>query len=90
MTDLADLFPGFASEFVDNGFGRIFVRTGGKGPPLLALHGYPQTHAMWHRIAPDLAERFSMVIADLSGLRHRPMRPPAVACTSLTPNAQWQ
>jgi haloacetate dehalogenase len=67
VTDLADLFPGFASEFVDTGSGRIFVRTGGKGPPLLVLHGYPQTHAMWHRVAPDLAERFSLVIADLPG-----------------------
>jgi haloacetate dehalogenase len=39
VTDLADLFPGFTSIFVDTGFGRIFVRTGGKGPPMLVLHG---------------------------------------------------
>jgi haloacetate dehalogenase len=67
MSDLADLFPGFTSGFVDTGFGRIFVRTGGKGPPLLLLHGYPQSHAMWHRVAPDLSERFSLVVADLPG-----------------------
>ena len=89
MTDLADLFPGFASEFVDTGFGRIFVRRGGKGPPLLVLHGYPQTHAMWHRVAPDLAERFSLVIADLPGYGSSDA-PPAIACTSPTRNAQWQ
>ena len=46
---------------------RIFARTGGNGPPLLLLHGYPQTHVMWHRIAAALAERFSLVIPDLPG-----------------------
>jgi len=40
---------------------------GGSGPPLLMLHGYPQTHAMWHRIAPRLAERFTVVCSDLRG-----------------------
>lgn len=45
----------------------IFVRTGGEGPPLLMLHGYPQTHAMWHAIVPRLAEQFTVVLADLRG-----------------------
>lgn len=40
---------------------------GGSGPPLLLLHGYPQTHAMWHRVAPDLARRFTVAAADLRG-----------------------
>ena len=40
---------------------------GGNGPPLLLLHGYPQTHAIWHRVAPALAERFTVVCADLRG-----------------------
>ena len=53
-------FPDFAPEFVDTDFVLIFVRRGGKGPPLLVLHGYPQTHAMGHRVAPDLAERFRL------------------------------
>src|SRR5579863_4708406 len=45
----------------------IHVTAGGGGPPLLLLHGYPQTHAMWHKIAPRLAQRFSVVMPDLRG-----------------------
>jgi haloacetate dehalogenase len=67
MADLADLFPGFTSNWVDTSIGKIFARAGGKGPPLLALHGYPETHVMWHRVAPALAERFTLVIPDLPG-----------------------
>lgn len=67
MSDLADLFPGFASEWIDTSSGRIFARVGGKGPPLLLLHGFSQMHVMWHRVAPKLAERFTLVIADLPG-----------------------
>ncbi len=67
MPDLADLFPGFASEWISTRSGRIFARVGGKGPPLLLLHGFSQTHVMWHRVAPALAGRFTLVIADLPG-----------------------
>lgn len=45
----------------------IGVRSGGKGPPLLLLHGFPQTHAIWHKVAPRLAERFTLVMPDLRG-----------------------
>ena len=45
----------------------IFCRVGGGGPPLLLLHGYPQTHAIWHRVAPELTRRFTVVCADLRG-----------------------
>jgi haloacetate dehalogenase len=45
----------------------IHARIGGSGPPLLLLHGYPQTHVMWHRVAPALAERFSVICPDLRG-----------------------
>ncbi|KAH2810474.1 hypothetical protein KXV85_005530, partial [Aspergillus fumigatus] len=67
MPDLADLFPGFGSEWINTSAGRIFARTGGKGPPLLLLHGFSETHVMWHRVAPQLAEAFTLIIADLPG-----------------------
>lgn len=64
---LADLFPGFETRTVETRGARIFLRTGGDGPPLLLVHGYPQTHVMWHRVAPALAEHFALVIPDLRG-----------------------
>lgn len=67
MSDLADLFPGFAGYRVDTEAGQIFVRSGGKGPPLALIHGFPQTHAEWHTIAPKLAEHFTIVAMDLRG-----------------------
>jgi haloacetate dehalogenase len=61
------MFPGFTSESVRaNGITR-HVRRGGAGPPVLLLHGYPQTHVTWHRVAPVLAERFTVVCPDLRG-----------------------
>ena len=62
-----DLFPGFASRSVPTERGEVFARVGGTGPPLLLLHGYPQTHVMWHAAAPMLAGRFTLVVADLPG-----------------------
>lgn len=67
MSDLPDLFPGFASHVVDTSGATIFARCGGSGPPLLLLHGYPQTHVMWHAVAATLAEHFQLVIPDLRG-----------------------
>jgi haloacetate dehalogenase len=68
-------FVGFAERFVDVGIGSVFIRRGGHGRPVLLLHGFPQTHAMWHSVAPSLAEHFTVVVADLPGYgssrRHR-------------------
>ncbi len=64
---MPDLFPGFAVHDVETRGARIHARAGGKGPPVLLLHGYPQTHAMWHRMAEPLAARFSVVLPDLRG-----------------------
>jgi haloacetate dehalogenase len=62
-----DLFPGFSTQRIATPAGEIFARIGGSGPPLLLLHGYPETHAMWHRLAPKLAPHFTVVAADLRG-----------------------
>src|ERR1700722_18977825 len=67
MPDLADLYPGYASRWIDTALGKIFARVGGSGPPLLLLHGHPQSNVMWHRVAPALSARFTLVIADLLG-----------------------
>lgn len=61
------LFPGFEQKRVNGVGAEINLRIGGKGPALLLLHGYPQTHAMWHRIAPKLAEDYTVICADLRG-----------------------
>ena len=68
MSTLPDLFPGFAERRITTGSNvEIYVRTGGAGPALLLLHGYPQTHVAWHRIAPELARHCTLVVADLRG-----------------------
>ena len=62
------LFPGFEQQSVNIGNGiEIAVTVGGSGPPLLLLHGHPQTRAIWHRVAGQLAERYTLVAADLRG-----------------------
>lgn len=61
------MFPGFQIATIDTGETTIRVRHGGGGPPLLLLHGIPQTHLMWHKVAPRLARDFTVVAADLRG-----------------------
>ena len=61
------MFEGFATHTVDTGEATIHLRNWGSGPPLLLLHGYPQTHVLWHKVAPGLAERFTVVAPDLRG-----------------------
>lgn len=61
------MFEGFAQQTVPTARGRIFVRIGGTGPPLLLLHGYPQTHVMWHGVVDALVDEFTLVVADLPG-----------------------
>ena len=61
------MFDGFQTERIETTTTHIHVRIGGEGPPLLLLHGYPQTHVTWHRVAPVLVEHFSVVVPDLRG-----------------------
>lgn len=60
-------FPGFEVRRFALGDATIHAEVGGSGPPLLLLHGYPQTHVAWHRIAPTLARQFTVVAPDLRG-----------------------
>jgi haloacetate dehalogenase len=64
---MADFFPGFEQRRITTSGAEINLVTGGKGPPLLLLHGYPQTHLMWRKVAPRLAAEFTLVIPDLRG-----------------------
>jgi len=61
------MFEGFKNEKIQTSGAEINALIGGSGPPLLLLHGYPQTHVLWHKIAPKLAETFTVVAADLRG-----------------------
>ena len=68
------MFAGFEQLYLETDRGTIHARVGGSGPPLLALHGYPESHLMWHGCAEELARRFTVVAADLPGYgdSHRP------------------
>jgi haloacetate dehalogenase len=61
------LLPGFSRAWVKVEGAEIAVAIAGSGPPLLLLHGYPQTQVMWHAVAPALAERWTVVLTDLRG-----------------------
>jgi haloacetate dehalogenase len=61
------MLEGFERKRISTQEVAINVLRGGSGPPLLLLHGYPQTHAMWRKVAPLLAERFTLVLPDLRG-----------------------
>ncbi len=60
-------FPGFRPLDAEAGGVRFAGAVGGEGPPVLLLHGYPQTHVAWRRVAPALAERHTVVVPDLPG-----------------------
>jgi len=67
VNSLDAFFGGFDSASVTVGETTVFCRRKGSGPPLLLLHGFPQTHLMWHAVAPRLAEQFTVICADLRG-----------------------
>ena len=63
----AEFFPGFKQVTKKTSGATIHFVTAGNGPPLLLLHGYPDTHVMWRKVAPQLAQKFTVVAADLRG-----------------------
>ena len=71
-------FEDFTLEAIAVEDGKIRLRRGGDGPPLLLVHGNPQTHAMWHAVAPALAKRFTVICPDLRGYGGS-MKPPATS-----------
>jgi haloacetate dehalogenase len=60
-------FDAFSREIIDVTTGRVFVRRAGSGPVVLLLHGYPETNLAWRKVAPDLANEFTIIAADLPG-----------------------
>jgi haloacetate dehalogenase len=60
-------FTRFSGDTIATGDGSVFVRWGGNGPPVLLLHGFPETHLMWRAVAPMLARAFTVVCPDLPG-----------------------
>ncbi len=63
----AEAFAGFDTQEIPTSRGAVHARVGGSGPPLLLLHGYPQSHLMWREVAPLLANRHTVVATDLAG-----------------------
>jgi len=61
------LFSGFTPQTRRANGIDLHLRLGGNGPPLLLLHGFPQTHVIWHKVAPQLARRYTLVMPDLRG-----------------------
>ncbi len=67
MSLVAGLFPGFVETVVTVAHAELALLQGGTGPGLLLLHGFPQTRAAWHRVAPRLTRHFTVVVPDLPG-----------------------
>ena len=61
------MFEGLEEKIVDTERGGLFARVGGSGAPILLLHGYPQTHVMWHAVVGSLTDGHTVIVADLPG-----------------------
>ena len=83
------MFEGFETTDIDIDGVSIHARVGGAGAAVLLLHGYPETGAMWHRVAPALAETHTVVVPDLRGYgaSDRPRPTPPIG---RTPSARWR
>jgi haloacetate dehalogenase len=87
---MSDFFPGFARRRIATSGAEINLVTGGSGPPLLLLHGYPQTHLMWRKLAPRLAAEFTIVIPDLRGYGDSGKPPAGTDCANYAKRALAQ
>jgi haloacetate dehalogenase len=77
------MFPGFETQTIELSDTSVRCRVGGDGPPVLLLHGFPQTHACWHQVAPELAKTHTVVVPDLRGYgESSPAREDSVAAYS--------
>jgi haloacetate dehalogenase len=82
-------FQDFDTIDADVGETHIFLRRSGSGPAVLLLHGFPQTHLMWRRVAPLLARRFTVVCPDLRGYG-RSGCPHRIRTTHPMPSGPWR
>ena len=64
---MSALLPGFTERKIRTSGATIHLEYAGEGPPVLLLHGYPESHVMWHKVAPQLARDYTVVCADLRG-----------------------
>ncbi|MDN9011200.1 alpha/beta fold hydrolase [Brevibacillus laterosporus] len=69
-------FEGFREATIKTSGANIFLLYGGSGPPLLLLHGYPQNHVTWHKVAPELMKKYTLIIPDLRGYGRSEGPPP--------------
>ena len=81
------MFEGFERRRIETSGTTINLVVGGDGPPLLLLHGYPQTHVMWRQVAPTLAARFTLVAPDLRGYGDSGKPPPGEASSNYSKRA---
>ncbi len=90
MSVFADLLPGFSHRFVETSGTRLHVATGGSGPPVLLLHGHPQTHLTWHKVAPALVASGYSVVAPTCAAMATVASRRAASGTSPIPSARWR
>lgn len=85
-----DFLPEFDRHRIETAPGvTINARSAGSGPPVLLLHGHPQTLSTWLHVAPRLAERHAVVAMDLRGYGDS-AKPPGASATPATPSAPWR
>ena len=83
------LFPGFTARRIQTSGAVIHTLVGGSGPPLLLIHGYPQTHVEWHKLVPTLAQRFTVVYDRSCAATATAASRPTATTTPPTRSAPW-